>query len=116
MLNGNYQHIGIGIASGWFKDHDTIIVVQMFGKTNKEFNKNSKEVYSSKVEVSGDNLNFETEEVAVSQNTIADRLRNILVSIGSNVSRAFSFAKQVADNSLGWVNNQLLSGYRVFAD
>jgi uncharacterized protein YkwD len=116
MLNGNYQHIGIGIASGWFKDHNTIIVVQMFGRTNEKIDKAKQDVFSSKVEVSGDNLNFGTEEVAVSQNTIADRLRNILASIGSNVSRVFSFAKQVADNSLGWVNNQLLSGYHVFAD
>ncbi len=31
ILNPNFKEIGVGIAKGFFKDHETIIVVQMFG-------------------------------------------------------------------------------------
>ena len=31
ILNPNFREIGIGVAKGYFQDHETIIVVQMFG-------------------------------------------------------------------------------------
>lgn len=32
VVNPLYEEIGIGIAQGWFNDHETTIVVQFFGK------------------------------------------------------------------------------------
>lgn len=36
ILNPNFKEIGVGVAKGFFKNHETIIVVQMFGAPKKE--------------------------------------------------------------------------------
>jgi len=35
ILNPNFKEIGVGVAKGFFKNHETIIVVQMFGAPKK---------------------------------------------------------------------------------
>ncbi len=44
ILNPVFREIGVGVAKGWFKDHETIIVVQMFGAP-----KNKKVQFTSQV-------------------------------------------------------------------
>lgn len=38
LINPAFEEIGVGIAQGWFNDHETIIVVQMFGKPTTDIN------------------------------------------------------------------------------
>lgn len=116
MLNGKYQHIGVGIASGWFKDHNTIIVVQMFGRTSEAVTQREKEVFSSKIEVSGDSLELVNEEVASNDNNFSSQLKNFLNNIGEKTIDINTIIKQSVDNSMNWLASNLFYGFRVFAN
>jgi len=62
IINPNFRGIGVGIAKGYFRDHQTIIVVQMFGKP-----KNTTINYNA--QIAGTNGFIENDEgVIISQN------------------------------------------------
>ncbi len=114
MLNDKYQHIGIGIASGWFEDHNTIIVVQMFGKTDEEFKPES--VNSSQIEVSGDSLELENDSSLEDSTSLIDNFKNSLSYIGEKASQVFGTLGQASSSLASWLGDSIASGYRVFAD
>jgi len=114
MLNSKYQHIGVGIASGWYKDHNTIIVVQMFGRTSN--GDNSKSVDSSKIEVSGDDYNYENNQIDQNKTSFSGKFKNILNYIGIKSKQAFNSINQAGSSLVAWISNSIYSGYRVFAD
>jgi uncharacterized protein YkwD len=114
MLNGNYQHIGIGIASGWFKDHDTIIVVQMFGKSNQKISKNQN-VDGSQFKISAD-YNDQEQSQAEQTLTFSQKLKNIFKTIGEKTLTVFESAKEGSKNSISWIGELLTGNRRVFAD
>jgi uncharacterized protein YkwD len=117
MLNSKYQDIGVGIASGWFEDHDTIIVVQMFGRTSEQVVQKKKDVISSKIEVSGDSLDLETEEVATNNNNnFTNKLRGFFEGIGQKTISLNNVFNQAVSNSISWIGNNLFYDFRVFAD
>jgi len=111
LLNPKYQDIGIGISEGWFKDHNTIIVVQMFGRT-----KNSKQVQGIKEQpVVSQNLP-ERESVVPVNPEPTNFLVRALGWIGRNSILVWDSIKEAGHSSLAWIGSKILPGHSVFAD
>jgi len=90
ILNANFREIGIGIAKGYFKDHNTIIVVQMFGKP-KETDIN----YSN--QIAGVNGGF-SQETSSKKTYESQAPANFWIALWKEVKDFFVFIKDFTVN------------------
>ena len=120
LLGSSYQDIGIGVAQGWFEDHNTIIVVQMFGRSSEpnqvqgiDSEPQSNEAFSGE-ELAG----IETDLVMNSQAnpTLKDRTRGIFTQIGERSLSLWDSIKGAGQSSVAWLSSRILPGFSVSAD
>jgi hypothetical protein len=121
LLGSSYQDIGIGVAQGWFDDHNTIIVVQMFGRksaVDQVQGTDSKSQADSQA-LSGEELaGIETKLVMDNQvkPTFKDRAQATLAQIGENAISFWSSLKGAGQSSIAWLNSKIMAGFSVSAD
>jgi len=78
ILNPVYKEIGIGIASGIFHNHKTIIVVQMFGNPDPQFEKNQEILAQGNIKGKKESQDREYEKIV---NALVE------IKIGSEIGR-----------------------------
>jgi len=108
LLNEKYTDIGVGIAEGWFKDHNTIVVVQMFGKP-----KNTNKVQSMEVQADQPTV-VETEDITEPENQ--GWFANTLTWIGKQTINIWSNVQTTSQKSIAWLGSQILPGMYASAD
>lgn len=118
LLNSRYQDIGVGVAEGWFKDHNTIIVVQMFGRpqvSKQVRGTDSQPQASLNQDLSREDLvGVETE--AITGQEKAGSLTRALNWIGEKSVGLWNTIKNAGQDSLAWLGSKILPGYYVLAD
>jgi len=108
LLNEKYTDIGVGIAQGWFKDHNTIIVVQMFGKP-----KNTNKVQSREVQA---DQPVTVEPVVITEPESQGWFANTLTWIGKQTINIWGGVQTASQKSIAWLGSQILHGIYANAD
>ncbi len=122
ILNSNYQEIGIAIKEGVIDGQDTLITVQLFGKTAKKvaFVNNAENSLSSQKLTTNNKTQQVAGQISLSHNNFSNFLKTKQLTLISSVDflkKKIIFLTTFFNNNqqkLRMLNGYLLLGYLIF--